>query len=388
MPDTPLVFISYSHADEAWKHRLRQQLDVLSLQGELSVWDDRDITVGEDWRPAIDKALSDARIAVLLISAAFLTSDFIRGVEVPRLLQRRVLGGLRVIPVIVKPCAWKDVPWLAEMASHPRDGKALSGLSEYEAESALADLARSIKKLLDSAPKPAIGDEVGASPRVPSPPPAPSSSATRALHSHDAQGDPVKVLFLAANPSATGRLALDEEAREIEAKIRAADPRDILQLETRWAVRIEDLLFSINRLAPTIVHFSGHGEQDGILLQGERGAVELVSGEDLADALRAAPPTPRVVLLNACYSERQARALVEVVDCAVGVPGLIGDQAARQFAAQFYSALSFGKSVQQAFDQASVLLRVKRGGGQGAPRLLVRAGVDPASLVLVTPARP
>jgi hypothetical protein len=388
MADAPLVFISYNHADEAWKERLRQQLQVLSLQGDLALWDDRDIAIGDDRRPAIDEALSHARIAVLLISASFLTSDFIRGVEVSRLLQRRQADGLRVIPLIVKPCAWREVPWLAEIACHPRDGQPLSGLSEHAAESALVELAQAIKKLLDSSPKPAPPAASrptaarGAS--MPSMPPRVTTPA------RTSEAGPVRVLFLAANPADGARLALGEEARAIEAQIRASEHRDVLHFETRWAVRIEDLLFAINERAPTILHFSGHGASDGLWLQGESDAPEPVSGQDLADALRAAPPVPRLVLLNACYSEAQARALVEVVDCAVGVPALITDRTARLFAAQFYSALGFGKSVQKAFDQASVLLRVKgAGGGEGAaPHLLARAGVDPARLVLVAPERP
>ncbi len=148
----PLVFISYSHADEAWKDRLRTQLDVLRLHGNLAVWDDRQIETGDDWRSDIDGALTSARVAILLISARFLTSKFINDVEVPRALRRRAEEGLRVVPVIAEPCPWQDVEWLSKMQAYPRDGRPLAGMSPYDADVALVELARAVKRWIEAAP--------------------------------------------------------------------------------------------------------------------------------------------------------------------------------------------------------------------------------------------
>lgn len=71
------IFISYSHKDEAWKDRLVTQLGVLQMQDLLEVWDDRRIGGGDDWLPAIENALNSCNVAILLISANFLTSKFI-----------------------------------------------------------------------------------------------------------------------------------------------------------------------------------------------------------------------------------------------------------------------------------------------------------------------
>jgi hypothetical protein len=83
----PSVFVSYSHKDEIWMNRLTQHLHVLEFEDAFSVWDDRKIQPGSDWLLEIEKALNQASIAVLLISVDFLNSDFIRTVEIPRLLQ-------------------------------------------------------------------------------------------------------------------------------------------------------------------------------------------------------------------------------------------------------------------------------------------------------------
>lgn len=99
----PAIFISYSHRDEHWKERLVRHLKVLELEDELTVWHDREIAAGDDWLAAIREALAGARVAVLLITADFLTSDFIRREEVPALLERRESEGVRVIPLLVIP---------------------------------------------------------------------------------------------------------------------------------------------------------------------------------------------------------------------------------------------------------------------------------------------
>ncbi len=145
---TPTVFISYSHTDEAWKDRLVTQLGVLQQEGLLDSWDDRRIEAGEDWKPKIEQALDAASVAVLLVSANFLTSQFILHEEVPRLLQRRAEQGVRIFPVIVRPCAWKQVGWLSRLKVYPKDGRPLSGGTDYQIDADLAAIAEEIANLV------------------------------------------------------------------------------------------------------------------------------------------------------------------------------------------------------------------------------------------------
>jgi tetratricopeptide (TPR) repeat protein len=144
----PSVFISYSRKDEAWKDRLVRQLQVLALEGAYEVWDDRQIAAGDAWEKKLETAMASARAAILLISADFLTSKFIRGTEVPRLLQRRAQEGVRVIPLIVQPCPWRRVPWLEEINARPKDGRALAEGSKVRIEKDLAALAEELADLL------------------------------------------------------------------------------------------------------------------------------------------------------------------------------------------------------------------------------------------------
>jgi hypothetical protein len=196
--------------------------------------------------------------------------------------------------------------------------------------------------------------------------------------------DKCRVLFLAANPAGTTPLALDHEIREIEDKIRKSEYRDTLELISKWAVRPDDLLQLLNQHKPHVVHFSGHGsEQNEILLLTDAGTTQPVSSVALAELLRTLKDNIRVVVLNACFSRGQAEALVQNIDCAVGMNKAIGDQAAITFAASFYRALGFGRSVQEAFDQGKAALMLEGIPEDNTPELLCRSGVDPDDVVLI-----
>ena len=97
-----LVFISYSRRDERWKGDLVGQLGVLEREGLLASWHDGLIQPGADWLPEIESAMAEARVAVCIISADFLNSEFIRREEIPALMERRQKQGLRVIPLIAR----------------------------------------------------------------------------------------------------------------------------------------------------------------------------------------------------------------------------------------------------------------------------------------------
>ncbi len=97
----PVIFISYSHKDEDWKDRILIHLGIAQKQELFDVWDDRRIKGGEDWFEAITGAIDAGRIGILLVSANSLTSDFILKDEIPRLLDKRGVGKLRLYPVII-----------------------------------------------------------------------------------------------------------------------------------------------------------------------------------------------------------------------------------------------------------------------------------------------
>jgi CHAT domain len=198
--------------------------------------------------------------------------------------------------------------------------------------------------------------------------------------------DVIKVLLLSANPI-DSPLNVDEEFRAIDQKVRGSEHRDHVDLVKHGAVRLEDVAGLLMRHKPHVVHFSGHGAASGIALTGADGKGRLVPPDALANIFRALKDNVRVVLLNACYSDAQADAIVGEIDCAVGMGDEIEDEAAIAFAAAFYEVLGYGRSVQAAFDLASVQLE-GAGADPSLAKLHKRRGVKPAEIILVRPPRP
>jgi hypothetical protein len=196
----------------------------------------------------------------------------------------------------------------------------------------------------------------------------------------------VRVLFVSANPIGTAPLQLDEEIRQITVKIRAAEYRDSVELLSRWAVRPDDLLQALLEHQPHIVHFSGHGSPtEEIILLDQNGQPKPVSKEALVHLFRTLKDDIRVVLLNACSTRPQAEAIAQTIDCTIGMNQPIGDEAAIVFAASFYRAIGFGRSVQEAFDLAKVALLLEGIPEAKTPELFVRDGVDTSNIILVAP---
>ncbi len=160
----PTVFISYSHQDEQEKQVLLSHLGVLQHAGLIDLWSDDRIKAGADWEQEISQAIAQAKVAILLISANFLTSDFILKNEVPTLLKRRQSEGLTVFPVLAKACAWRTVTWLSQINVRPRNGRPVwdDGGSHVDAD--MAEIAEEVAAILRSSyntePKPDQPSEV------------------------------------------------------------------------------------------------------------------------------------------------------------------------------------------------------------------------------------
>ena len=196
----------------------------------------------------------------------------------------------------------------------------------------------------------------------------------------------ITVLFMASNPTDTPQLRIDEEARLIHEKIRLSEYRDSVRFESRWATRSSDVLQAINVTNPTIVHFSGHGTSSGeIVLQNPDGTTKLVSKEAITAAMTTASETIRLVVFNTCFSNEQAENVVRNISAAIGMCDSIGDTAAIVFAAQLYSSIGFGRSLQTSFNQAKAALLMEGIAEDETPRLYVMDGIDPTEIVLVEP---
>lgn len=203
--------------------------------------------------------------------------------------------------------------------------------------------------------------------------------------------------------------------------------RDDLVFQSKWAVTVDGMMRHLARLQPAVIHFSGHGRGNagtriheeiseprlphrdvgedaadgagaahgtsaaaGIYLEDEQGRPRHVDAGALAEMIRTAAPSARVVVLNACFSDALADSLLRVVDCVVGMRGAVRDDTARSFAVAFYRALGERRSVGNAVAQAIATLAAKKLPGEHLPICRTRDGVSADELALASagPQRP
>ena len=85
------------------------------------IWTDHCIRAGDDWDAEVRAALARADVVVLLVSARFLASDYIRGVEIAGALERAKAGRCVVVPVILESMdAWEKEAFGEKNALPPK----------------------------------------------------------------------------------------------------------------------------------------------------------------------------------------------------------------------------------------------------------------------------
>lgn len=171
-----------------------------------------------------------------------------------------------------------------------------------------------------------------------------------------------KILILAALPN---RLRLDKEIREIEEAIKLGVKRDSFEIKVRTAVRPADIRRAIAEERPSIVHFCGHGLEDGsLLLEDEAENHNPILPIGLVSLFKLHTDYVKCVLLNVCYSYKSAEAISQDISYVIGINQPIGDQAAIEFAKGFYDGLGYDNVnnqtvIQRAFNEGIVALRLE-----------------------------
>jgi len=148
------IFISYSHEDDRWRKLLSEQLKILERECLVQLWDDQKLQAGEHWREHLYQELLDAQIAILMISPSFLTSDFIRDVEVATLFEKCEKEGDTVLyPLLIRPCPYEEVGWLAKRQMRPKGPRprALSTLTGPKRDEVCVAVAREIASIARAA---------------------------------------------------------------------------------------------------------------------------------------------------------------------------------------------------------------------------------------------
>lgn len=162
------------------------------------------------------------------------------------------------------------------------------------------------------------------------------------------------VLFIAANPRGTDPLRLDRELRAIREAINLSRHRDHLHVEIRVATTVHDLRRALLDSRYDVVHVSGHGEHEGLILEDESGGAVQIPRHALAGlfALHAEPRGGlRCVVLNACSSVTTGTSTAMRVPVTIAMEGPISDQGAIEFSRGFYDGLGAGLDFADAYQQ-------------------------------------
>ncbi|HEY6806883.1 MAG TPA: CHAT domain-containing protein [Pyrinomonadaceae bacterium] len=186
----------------------------------------------------------------------------------------------------------------------------------------------------------------------------------------------IRLLFLSANPWSTSRIRIDEEARAVFDGLQAGPYRDNFEWHNHSATQPVDLQRLLMIHQPHIVHFCGHGSKSQrIILGGSAGKGRSIDIDGLRRVLALYGHHVNLVVLNACFTAKHAVSASKVINYSIGTENSIGDKASVSFSHALYRALSFGRSVKEAFESAQAELALARVQRSRGIALFIRDGL-------------
>lgn len=193
--------------------------------------------------------------------------------------------------------------------------------------------------------------------------------------SGERQGDSVrKILIVSSNPVTMPRLRLDKEVSEIEDGLLRSIQRGQFEIRSRLAAQYRDLRKMMLDFNPHIVHLTGHGDENRLLMEDETGNSAPVSPRVLAGLFEVFSDKVDCVILSACYSVRHAEAVKKHIKYVIGMRREIQDNSAIEFAIGFYDTLGSGRPVEEAYKLGcnAILAKFPDSGDHNVPVLKIK----------------
>jgi hypothetical protein len=179
-----------------------------------------------------------------------------------------------------------------------------------------------------------------------------------------------RILFVGANPQDAAQLNQLKEYNDIKEAI--AKGKDCTMLDFMQPVLATIRMRFADAVAqkPSIFHFSGHGEPDGLILEDDEGYSSLLDKESMQFYFSVLKGSVEVIVLNSCYSAEQGAWLSELTDAiVVGYQVAVGDPHATAFAQGFYMGLAAGNSIAESLQLALGQMRGQEAGSEAIVEL-------------------
>jgi TIR domain len=148
----PKIFLSYTHKDRRWADRLLIHLGAIA--DKVEVWSDAQIEVGASWYDEIARAISNADVAILLVSAHYLASEFITSQELPALLESSKHGRTLILLVMLGPVFLDPTNQLVRFQFVNPPDRPISALTPNEQDRVFMEVARAIQQRLPQLTQP------------------------------------------------------------------------------------------------------------------------------------------------------------------------------------------------------------------------------------------
>jgi hypothetical protein len=145
--DPVKIFISYSPEDERLKKSLLRHLSPLERHGTIITWDSQRIEAGSRIEEIRLQNFNEADIVVCLLSSDFMASSYCYQVELPRALERKAVGDVEIIPILLRDVAWNQTPF-HPLQKIPRDGKPVARYTSRD--KAFNQIVQEIEKVVAS----------------------------------------------------------------------------------------------------------------------------------------------------------------------------------------------------------------------------------------------
>jgi CHAT domain len=176
---------------------------------------------------------------------------------------------------------------------------------------------------------------------------------------------------LSSNPLDANPLRLDKEMRDIETELIRSKHRDLFEFIKFSAVRIKDLQDALLNHTPNFVHFSGHGNSNGIaLLDNQTEKVQIVQSEPLSNLFKLFSNDIACVFLNSCYSKEQAVMIRKYIPNVIGMNKAVPDNTAIEFATVFYKGIAAGREIGFSFELAKNSVDLHNIPGSDIPEII------------------